>query len=299
MKEQRLLFLLLWATFSLSAQIKGVVKDSISGEAISYVNIWVENENTGTTSEEDGSFFLDTKEKNNIIFSALGYKIKTINTHDSLIYLIPKVFQLNEVIVENKKNLNLIRVGSFKKGKIKLYYGSGKNPTILAKKIEFSEEVSKHPFLKDINFLSSCRIDKAKIILRFFELDENNMPGSDYLDENIIIEVKKGKNLNKIDLEKYNIKIPKRGIFIAFEWMIINENKYTFTYTVEEENNKIKHKDGLTYQPVIGTIPSENKTWQFNKGKWFKREKHSRDNLKNVNYIDKFGELAIQLTLTN
>lgn len=49
---------------SLSAQIRGVVKDSISGEPIPFVNIWVENETVGTTSEADGTFFLEaSKEK--------------------------------------------------------------------------------------------------------------------------------------------------------------------------------------------------------------------------------------------
>jgi len=47
--------LFFFITFSLSAQIKGVVKDSLSGEPIPYVNIWVENETIGTTSEIDDS----------------------------------------------------------------------------------------------------------------------------------------------------------------------------------------------------------------------------------------------------
>jgi hypothetical protein len=38
-------------TFPLSAQIRGVVKDSISGEPIPYVNIWVDGETIGTISE--------------------------------------------------------------------------------------------------------------------------------------------------------------------------------------------------------------------------------------------------------
>jgi CarboxypepD_reg-like domain len=41
---------------SLQAQIKGVVEDSLTGKPIPYVNIWVENENIGTTSEENGTF---------------------------------------------------------------------------------------------------------------------------------------------------------------------------------------------------------------------------------------------------
>ena len=72
------IFLLYLISCSLSAQIKGVVKDSISGEPIPFVNIWVENETVGTTSEANGSFFLDASKQKNIVFSVLGYEKKTI-----------------------------------------------------------------------------------------------------------------------------------------------------------------------------------------------------------------------------
>ena len=49
MKKKRLLMVLFLVSMSISAQIKGVVKDSITGKPISYVSIWVENENNGTT----------------------------------------------------------------------------------------------------------------------------------------------------------------------------------------------------------------------------------------------------------
>jgi hypothetical protein len=68
MKAILLLFLF---SISLSAQIKGVVKDSLTGNPIPYVNIWIENENIGTTSEEDGSFLIDLKNDSVLFFSAL------------------------------------------------------------------------------------------------------------------------------------------------------------------------------------------------------------------------------------
>ena len=57
-----------------SAQIRGVVKDSLTGTPIPYVSIWVENETIGTTSEEDGTFSLNTTPNKVLIFSALGYE---------------------------------------------------------------------------------------------------------------------------------------------------------------------------------------------------------------------------------
>ena len=301
MKEQRLLFLLLLTTLSLSAQIKGVVLDSISGKPIAYVNIWVENENIGTTSEENGTFSLDIKEEKNIVFSALGYDTKILKSSEiEKVSLYPKVYEMPEVVIEVSKATNKIKISNYNKNKINLYYGAGKQPTIIARKIEANDDIKKHPFLKEIKFLSLCQIKKAKIILRFFEIDTNGKPSIDYLEKNIVLNIKKGKNNNKINLEEYKIRIPENGIFIAFEWMIIEENKYMYEYTVEEEDNKVKNYDGLNYQPVIGTIPSEKQTsWTYSKGKWFPREKHNNESKYINNYINKFGELAIELTLSN
>lgn len=61
-----------------AAQIRGVVKDSLTGQPIPYANIWVENENVATTSEEDGTFSIVVTKDKNLIFSALGYEKKKL-----------------------------------------------------------------------------------------------------------------------------------------------------------------------------------------------------------------------------
>ena len=78
--------------FSFS-QLKGVVKDSISGQPIPYVNIWVENENIGTTSELDGTFTINTTSDKVLVFSALGFESKKIKADK-----IESVVLKNEVI---------------------------------------------------------------------------------------------------------------------------------------------------------------------------------------------------------
>ena len=50
---------------------------------ISYVNIWVENENNSTTSEENGEFSINCLPNKNLIFSALGYEKKTVKVADA------------------------------------------------------------------------------------------------------------------------------------------------------------------------------------------------------------------------
>ena len=56
MKDKRLIWIFLIVSQFTFSQIRGVVKDSITGEPIPFVNIWVENETIGTTSETNGSF---------------------------------------------------------------------------------------------------------------------------------------------------------------------------------------------------------------------------------------------------
>ena len=105
--KQTILFLLI--SFSLSAQVNGVVLDSISGKPIAYVNIWVENENIGTTSEENGVFSLDIKEEKNIVFSALGYETKTIKyTEIKEVYLKAIVYEMEEIVVSEPKKTKKI-----------------------------------------------------------------------------------------------------------------------------------------------------------------------------------------------
>ena len=81
MNEKRLIWIFLIVSQFALSQIKGVVKDSISGEPIPYVNIWVENETIGTTSEENGTFVLATSSDKNIVFSILGYDKKTLKAN--------------------------------------------------------------------------------------------------------------------------------------------------------------------------------------------------------------------------
>lgn len=55
MKRISWIWILLSFTQVVFSQIKGVVVDE-KNQPIPYVSIWIEHENTGTSTEEDGSF---------------------------------------------------------------------------------------------------------------------------------------------------------------------------------------------------------------------------------------------------
>ena len=306
---------LFFILFSISffAQTKGVVVDE-SGKPIPYVNIWVENENIGTTSEENGEFSIADTENKTLVFSAIGFETLKAKLNESGKVVLKSIaYQLDEVVIQKRIGKDQIEIGKYKKRNINLYYGTATpQPTIIAKFIASTEDIKTHPFIDNITFFSLSQINKAKIKIRFYEVAQDGSPGLDYSGYIIIVTVKNGKQNNSIDLKDKNIIIPDSGLFIAFEWMIIEENKYTYKYTLDEENAKAQggltdlkkkvYKDGTQYEPSIGTIPSDlSTTWQYAAGKWVSRKIHKKsDYHKGIDkYDNKFGELAIKITLTN
>ena len=312
MQTKRLWLVLLLIGYFVSAQTKGVVIDE-SGKPIPYVNIWVEDENIGTTSEENGEFSINSAENKILVFSAVGFETLKAKLNESgKVVLKAITYQLDEVVIQKRIGKDEIEIGKYKKRNISLYYGTATQPTIIAKFIAPTQDIKEHPFIDNITFLTLSMINNAKIKVRFYEVAQDGSPGLDYSDDIIIVSVKSGKQNNTIDLKDRNIKIPDSGLFIAFEWMIIEENKYTYEYTLDEENSKLQgwlpgskrkvYKDGIEYDPFIGTIPSESSTsWQYIAGKWVSRKIHKKsDYHRGIDkYDNKFGELAIKITLTN
>lgn len=299
----KFLVFFLFLTFSLSAQIRGVVKDSITGEPIPYVNIWVENETVGTTSESNGSFSLDIKEEKMLVFSALGYEVKKASSRTDIILLKPKVFELKEVVIEQPKFKNEIEVGNYETSGFRIGLGNI-NSAVYFKPYD---EMITHPFLKKIKFLTKSDIEKAKIRIKILTINADNSPGESLIDEEIIVSVKKGKNKNTIDLSGYRFKIPLNGFFISFEKLLIEENKYYTEHTYKDhQGNKITQKS-MSIEPELCFIPIEyDIIWQSTiNGNWTKSKKHilkdpkSYENLLMRKYHDKYLAPSMTITLTN
>ncbi|OAZ03351.1 carboxypeptidase-like regulatory domain-containing protein [Flavobacterium succinicans] len=298
MRNKYWIWMLLFAFQCSFSKLKGVVKDSISGQPIPYVNIWAENENIGTTSELDGTFTINTTSDKILVFSALGFAPKKIKADKiESVVLKNEAIALNEVIIAPPKHDSEIVIGNYKKGLINHYFACGTSPFIVAKFFPFTKEMEQHSFLKNLQVLTKAEKENAKFVLRFFEVNPDGSPGNDLTAQNIIVPVKKGKKNTEIDLESYKIKVPSNGFFVAVEWLIIDDNRFEFKFTKVNEGSK--RFDGVYYDPRIGTIPSEEtSTWTYYKGKWrisnFKNSQTFLDR-----YKDKYLELAMKLTLTN
>jgi hypothetical protein len=284
MQGKRLWFVLLLLSFCASAQIKGVVVDE-NNIPIPYVNIWIENENIGTTSEDDGSFKIDLKEENkNLVFSAIGYKKEVFKFKEKIV-LEKQFYKLEDVVIQTSKQTKEIEIGDSKK--IHHSHFSGSLPWIYAKFFAYKEEYKETPFVKTIIVFTKSTIKKATFKIHLYTIGEDGKPASDILDEDIIVTVKSGLKENRIDISKYKVQIPKEGICIGYEWMIIENNKYEFEYK-DLENRKNTY---ITYAPnIICNDVEVDNTFHFSGGKWFKRA---------FNPKKKINEPAINLVLTN
>ena len=88
----------------------GIVKDSVSGEPLSYVSVMFENSTIGAMTDDDGAFSLQNdKGLTRLVLSSLGYDNKAVNLkagrkNDNLdILLSPTSFQIAEVEVRPTK----------------------------------------------------------------------------------------------------------------------------------------------------------------------------------------------------
>ena len=273
-----------------------MVKDSISGEPIPYVNIWVENETIGTTSETNGNFSLDIKEEKLLVFSALGYESKKSSSKNEIILLKPKVFELNEVVIEQPKFSKEIEIGNFSKPLG--YHISGNIEWSNAKFFNYETIYENTKFVKKIKIKTRSKVNNAKFKIRIFSVNKEGFPENDLLDEDIIVMVKKEKKNNVIDISNFKLVFPEEGLFVAYEVLKIESNKYEFVYT---ENNSKKLIKKIYYAPDFEcNLVDEQNTYHFRNGKWIKHQRwHSNEvgSLKKFN--NKVFEPAITLTLTN
>ena len=290
-------FMFLFITGISFSQLKSVIIDSETKESIPFVNIWINNENIGTSSNEKGEFQLKIKAPKIIVLSAIGYKTKKISS-DSIkrnIELTPQLTKLDEVIITSKKKNKKLTIGKFRRSKINFYFSCGKVPWITARYFPYKEKYDNTPFLSKIRILTNSQVKDAKFNIRLYDVNEKGEPEGYIYNENILAFAKRGKKVTEINVSDLNIKFPKKGFFIAIEWLIIDSNKHTYKYSYK--NSKKKHI-ATSYEPNIGTLPSDTdkNSWIFSQGKW-KKTWRNKGAIKK--YKDKYNLIAIELSLTN
>ncbi|WP_395632226.1 carboxypeptidase-like regulatory domain-containing protein [Flavobacterium sp.] len=273
---------------SASAQVKGVVKDSLTGQPIPYVNIWVENENVATTSEEDGTFSIAVNKDKNLIFSALGYEKKTLKAVQvGQVLLFPKAFALDEVVISNSIGTKQNVIG-LTENTVAQAFDNG--PRIDVKFFPYQAEYKKTPYLKRVTVYTDSRIEDATVKLHFYKVDANGYPGDELLQKELIVKVKNGTKINKIDLSDFGLVMPKNGLFVGFEKLMIEKNKKE--KTVINPVTKEAQIQRTYYPLMLYNYVERDFLFTFSGGKWSKQTDDASGKIK-------VYEPAIHLTLTN
>jgi hypothetical protein len=285
MREKRLLWVFILFGFSAFSQIKGIVVDE-NDMPIPYVNIWVENENIGTTSEEDGSFNIDTNDKNkNLFFSIIGFEKKTVKANQaSKVVLQPITNELDEVVIFNKKETKEIQIGIVENTIFQAFDNGPKNDI---KFFPYNPKYNKTKYIKQVKIATDSKIEAATLKLHFFAVDENGFPGSELLKKDLIVTIKNGGKSTKIDVSDFNLIMPKKGIFVGFEKLMIENNKLERTSIDRNTNLTVTQK--LYYPFVLYNYVQNHVGFTFLSGKWIRN-----DDNKTARY-----EPAISLILTN
>lgn len=112
MKQQYttiILFLLsLFVAHSASAQIKGVVTDSLTNEPLMYITVQYEGKGVGAITNAEGEYTVETRKGwNELTFSAIGYVTKKVtltpNTKVLNVKMAPADVMLSEVVVKPQR----------------------------------------------------------------------------------------------------------------------------------------------------------------------------------------------------
>lgn len=291
MKGKRILWLVLLIGYSLSAQVKGVVVDE-NDKPISYVNIWVENENIGTTSEENGVFSINATVNKNLVFSALGYDKKTVKASEAQkVVLMTDVIKIDEVVIAKKYETKEIEIGKVKNG---TYQAFDNGPRIDAKFFPYYVKYKKTKYIKKVTIYTDSEIENATIKIHFYSVDDSGFPGEELLAKDFLVSVNKGVKKTYFDLSDLNMRMPKTGIFVGYEKLIIEKNKLEKTVT---DLNTNQTKTIKTYYPfMLYNFVQRDFIFTFFGGKWNKQTKQDINNPLQQMMVN---EPSINLILTN
>lgn len=275
MKQTFIVLLLLCCNF-LSAQqnhVVGQVVDAVSLKGLPYVNVVLEEQHKGISTDAQGRFAFVLKgvySSASLKFSYVGFetrKLKLSDLDSRVVKLQPGVDDLETVYLYNITGENSKKINDFR-GKESIGLGNfsgGQFPSMVARYYARPKKFTAACFIEEIEvrfFSTDIKMNrKSKFRLRILNVGEDGEPSGDLLTEDLIIEREDHRAKAKIPLLKYKISIPKEGFFVAVEHLFIEENKYIEKkdYRVYRETDTLHYKDYkvVKYLPVFKGVLEE------------------------------------------
>lgn len=283
----------LFFVFQMQAQevlFEGHVYDHKTKMPIPYVNLSFLNTLKGTSTDEQGHFFIDLPThflERQVHISSLGYNDTIVDA--KLVYaskrfdMVEESFELDEVVVtENFGNsdvLNPISSYSLTSG-----FSSSATPWVLA--LYFPNIGAQKKYVDKVTvFLKkneNFKRESAKFRVRIYNVDtQTKKPSGDLLRKSIVLEHNVEKEYVSIDLSAFNIQIPPAGIYIGLEWLFVPSNWY-----MQKEVNALTNKNVIEdrFAPTFRGIYTQNQNYKvmiYGMGEWTDFKVRSRNNTQN------------------
>lgn len=251
-----------------------------------------QNENNNTTSEENGEFSINCGPNKNLIFSALGYEKKTVKASETdKVILKINAFELNEVVIAKRFETREIEIG---KVKYESYQAFENGPRIDAKYFPYNLKYKKTKYIKQVAILTDSQLETTSFKIHFYTVNSDGSPGDELLNKDFLVSVKKGVKKTFFNVTDFGLKMPKTGIFVGFEKLIIEKNK--LEKEVVDSNTKAMTIQKLYFPYVLYNYVEREYIYTYSGGKWNKKTKADI-----ANPSDKMSvyEPAINLILTN
>jgi hypothetical protein len=244
----RVFLALIWIGLSVKSlaqitAVSGVLINEGDKSPIGYANIGILNSPVGTISNQDGSFELQIPHKyqdEKILFAALGYERKSFALSElstekkNTIEMTEQITVLNNITVRSHR-LNpslLVELGNQYHNEGSIYADSAAAGSAMALLIEnkypdYNERLNPPFHLKKAKLrISHNTFDNFKIRIRFLSIDSiTGLPDKDLVNQNIIVSSGMRRGWLNFDLEKYNIRIQSQAFFVAFEWLLEDEDR--------------------------------------------------------------------------
>lgn len=269
---------------------EGHVYDHKTKEPIPYVNLSFLNTLKGTSTDEQGHFFVDIPThflERKVHISSLGYNDTIVDA--KFIYgskqfqMLEESFELDEVVVTesfgNSDVLNPISSYSLTSG-----FSSSSTPWVLA--LYFPNIGAQKKYVDKVTvFLKkneNFKRESAKFRIRIYDVDEvTKKPNRDLLRKSIVLEHNVEKDYVSIDLAAFNIEIPRAGIYVGLEWLFVPSNWY-----MQKEINQLTNKKVVEdrFAPTFRGIYTQNQNYKvmiYGMGDWTDFQVRDRNNTKN------------------
>jgi len=272
------------------SQQKIIVTDAETQKPIPYAKLILKGKDYYRNTEENGEITLEKDEEVSEIQS-FGYENLLVQENKTKYFLKPRVIEIDEVTLVKPKFAKELTIGKF--GRRNMSFFASKTTWTVVDFVKNDFPVEKL-YIKKLKFASDVyrTVDEATINLVFYR-NENGRPSNKKV-KNYVVVCKKGENITEVDFSKNPIPFPEEGYFIGFEWIINEQNKYSYhTTIVHSDGAKEKHVLVEHVAPTIITQKSNvTNLFSLSWDKWrtlFQNNKPNNEDLK----------LSLQLELTD